>query len=153
MRTKAFVLILVLAGWLAGCGAPTPAPTGTPAPTVTPLPSSTPQPSATRVPTEATLLYGNRYSDTAIPVWNGIPVMSGAIRGNGDNTTYRFATNAAPEKIQSFYKNAMGSLGWTLSSADNQVGTIVMIFNHAKENIVISITPQAAFNLVVLTKR
>ena len=153
MQTRGLIPVMVLAAWLAGCGAPVPAPTTTPASTATPLPTSTPRPSSTPVPMEPTLLYGNRYSDTAIPVWNGIPVMSGAIRGNGDNTTYRFATNAAPDKVESYYKNVMGSLGWTLSSADNQLGTIVMIFNHGKENLVVSITPQAAFNLVVLTRQ
>jgi hypothetical protein len=152
MRIRTWVLPALLGIWLSACAAPAHSATPVPPPTATLVPTATPMPTPSVVPTVATLLYGNKYTDTAIPVWNNIPIMSGAIRGTGDNTTYRFATNAAPDKIQAYYKYAMGSLGWTLTSTSDQVGTIVMIFNHGKDNITISVTSQAAFNLVVLTK-
>jgi len=152
MCIRTWVLVASLGLVLAACAASTPTPTPTPPPTATALPSSTPIPTPTSAPTVATLLYGNKYTDTAIPVWNYIPVMPGAIRGTGDNTTYRFATNAAPEKVEAFYKYAMGSMGWTQASISSQMGTIVMVYTHGKETITITITAQAAFNLVVLSK-
>jgi hypothetical protein len=87
-------------------------------------------------------------------VWEGIPVMSGALAGNGDSSGYTFTTRVTTDDVQAFYQNKMAQLGWnTLAAGTSPTGTIMLIFMGEKGTVSVMITPHpSGVTYVMLVK-
>ncbi len=159
MRVKIALFVFPIAALLSACAASTPVPTATPALTDTPAPTDTLVPSETLpaidvigqpTGTPATTKAG--YFDSPIPVWNGIPIMKGALSGSGDDTTYRFAINTSPDVVAAYYAGELPGLGWKTVSTGNVNGTITLVYEKGQMTVKMSIGKQASFTVIVLTK-
>lgn len=137
----------------------TPSPTNTSTPTNTPVPSNTPTPTFTPSPTKTRLPPTQTPSVSELPLpvgtpaasWKGIPVMPGALAGEGDSTGYSFTIQAAAEEIQKFYTRELANLGWNLLA--NGTGTknaVLMIFLQGTDTLSVSIFPQPTGVMLVL---
>jgi hypothetical protein len=85
-------------------------------PTVTlSLPSETPDIVSVRV------LEGQPASE-----WKGIPIMPGAVAGEGDEEGYVFTIRATPQQVQDYYQLELGKLGWpSLAQGDGESSTML----------------------------
>ncbi len=159
-KNIARVLLLLLIGVLAsGCASPTPAPTVTPLPTDTPVPTDTPLPTSTvpqlilpEAPTGTPDKSGQGGFDLPLTSWNGIPIMKGVITGSGDNNSYRFIINTAANRVSNYYSGVMQSLGWKLVPGSGQGAAVELVYVKGTDTVKISITQQASFTVVVLSK-
>ncbi len=144
---KIFIASLInLAFFISGCASfATPTPVASPPiviNTVAPLTASTAVSDllATLVP------HGEPVSE-----WNGIPIMSSALAGEGDAEAYRFTTAATREQIEGFYAQELPKLGWErLGSGEGNAGAVIMIFTKNDSNISISIFPKEDIFIVML---
>ena len=50
----------------------------------------------------------------ALPDWNGIPIMPGAVTDLEDTGGYQFTINASATDITNYYKQEMANRGWEL---------------------------------------
>jgi hypothetical protein len=83
--------------------------------------------------------------------WNGIPIMPGAIEGEGDAGSYRFSTTASWVEIQAFYASQLSQLGWELlGSAEGQNGAVMLIFDGGEKTVSVSIVPNGETSIVVI---
>jgi hypothetical protein len=127
---------------------PTPSPTNTPLPTPTftatieptPTPTKTPRPpKPTAVPTKKPGL------DFLLPTgkpeteWHGIPIMPGAIAGEGDDEGYRFTVEAERAEIEDFYNREMEKLGWVLFAVGTSDAGEGMFFMYQKDEEMASV--------------
>jgi len=142
------------------CSTLTPVPTSTPTETFTPIPTLTLSPTPTELPTKTPqpptktpdALSSLRPVGTPDKEWNGIPIMPGAIAGNGDNEKYVFTINAPLEDIQSYYEKELSKSGWVLmTSGSGDTGAALLIFNNGKPPLMpISIFPDGDLMLVLI---
>ena len=65
-------------------------------------------------------------SQTPLREWNGIPIMSGAIAGVEEEQGYLFTTYIAVKKVQKFYFQTLGSLGWEVQATGTKDGALVI---------------------------
>ena len=150
------MLLLVMFISLASCNAFAPKPTATPTPTHTSLPTSTSTatitPEPTNTPTRTPVPATETPSIPVLPMpsgepaseWNGIPVMPGAIAGEGDDKGYSFTIKASPDEIQEFYETELAKLGWTLlGTGQGSTEAIMLIFMKGTSTCSVSILPQA----------
>jgi hypothetical protein len=88
--------------------------------------------------------------------WNGIPIMPGALAGNGDSAAYRFTIKATATEIQDYYVNALvHRLGWSASATGSgETGTLLLIFTNMQNTstLSISIIPFDELFIVMLVK-
>lgn len=123
----------------------TPTPTGTSTPTLTPTPkppAETPDVFAGLVPTGQPL-----------PAWNGIPVMPGALSGDGDEASYRFTIAAAPVEVQVFYDRVLAGLGWSpFTAGQSENGALFLIYTQDQAMMTVSVIPGEGLLLVMLVK-
>jgi hypothetical protein len=85
--------------------------------------------------------------------WNGIPVMPGAIAGEGDAEGYVFTIKATPQQVQEYYELKLGKLGWQpFAQGDGNSSTMLMFMNSASETLTVSIISEADEVLVLLVK-
>ena len=86
-----------------------------------------------------------------ISEWNGIPIMSSALAGEGDTEAYRFTTAASREQIEGFYNQELLKLGWErLGSSEGDAGAVIMIFSKDDGDISISIFPKEDIFIVMI---
>ncbi len=86
-----------------------------------------------------------------ISEWNGIPIMSSALAGEGDTEAYRFTTAASREQIEGFYNQELLKLGWErLGSSEGDAGAVIMIFSKDDSNVSISIFPKDDVFIVMI---
>lgn len=160
-----FAFIILLSLLLSACSvSSTPEPTATQNPTLTPAPTSTTAPSVTPEPTQTqtplpptpTLDAIAALVPSGVPdaEWNGIPIMPGAIAGQGDSGGYTFTTKATPDEVVSYYELKMGGLGWTaLATGGSGLGqNMMIIFNKETAVISMSLIPTEDFLIVVFVK-
>jgi hypothetical protein len=82
-------------------------------------------------------------SGTPLAEWEGIPVMPGALAGDGDRSGYSFTVKAAPEEIQDFYEKELAKLGLNLfASGQGTTKAIMLIFMKGTDTVSVSIIPQ-----------
>ena len=139
------ILVMVMAS---GCASVPPGTTSTMIPIVA-VPTTTPL-----SPTEAADLIA-QFLPVGKPVseWNGVPIMSSALKGDGDAESYRFTTAASREQIQAFYQSELPKLGWELlGTRDGDYGAVLLIFTASEETITISILPYQETFIVMLFK-
>jgi hypothetical protein len=85
--------------------------------------------------------------------WNGIPIMPGAIAGDGDEESYVFTIQATPPQVQEYYQHELAKLGWHPSATDNQASSLMLMFtNNASATLTISIIAKGDQVLVLLMK-
>lgn len=131
--------MLVLSLLLASCSALVPMPT--PTPIETPLPMS--------IATDAPLL--KLPTGTPVKEWNGIPIMSGALAGDGHNEKYTFTIAASVAEVQAYYEKELAALGWYLITREmsNSQGVELICTKNAFV-LPISIIRQRDVTLVVI---
>lgn len=148
MKSPSAACLLLLALILTACSsfaqpAPTPAPAGTftavPTRTATRAPIRTPSP-----PTE---------TPATASEWNGIPIMPGAVAGDGDEESYVFTIQATPQEVQEYYELELGRLGWQLSAQEDDGASLLLTFmNDATATLTVSIIAKGDEALVLLVK-
>jgi hypothetical protein len=151
------LMVLVLASCTVATPEPTPMPTFTPSPTDTPLPTDTPTPTVTKTvpPPSPTEDIFSAMVPVGVPEteWKGIPVMPGAIAGEGDNAGYTFTIQATVEEIQSYYEKELAKQNtYLLASGQGQNGSNMLIFMKDSQTVSISIFPYQDFYIVMLVK-
>ncbi len=113
--------------------------TAVPTLTATHTPTSTPLP-----PTE---------TPATASEWNGIPIMPGALAGDGDEEGYVFTIKATPQQIQEYYELEIGKLGWQSSAEGDGVTSLTLTFtNDASEIITVNVIAKDDKALVLLVK-
>lgn len=154
-------LISLILGALACSNFMQPTPTPVPTSTFTFTPSPFPTATATQIPTN-TALPPTETPDVVldlVPVgepdseWNGIPIMPGAIAGEGDTGGYRFTIKASRDEIQAFYESELRKLGWTLLGlGQGDTGAAIMIFTGNDGTLSVSIIEHEAEFIVMIVK-
>jgi hypothetical protein len=83
--------------------------------------------------------------------WKGIPIMPGAIAGEGDEEGYVFAIQATPQQVQDYYQLELGKLGWqSYAQADGDSSRMLIFMNSASTTLTISIIAKGENVLVLL---
>jgi hypothetical protein len=152
------ILLLALAITIIACNALIPKPTEMPVPKATSLPTSafTPEPRNTPQSTEKPIQIDatptETLSDQVFPTpagtpaknWEGIPIMPGAIAGEGDSRSYSFTTQTPTDEIQKFYEKEMAKLGWNMfATSEGNTQTVLLMFMKGSDNVTISIISQS----------
>lgn len=86
----------------------------------------------------------------SVSAWNGIPIMPGALTGEGDSDGYVFTIQATPEQIQAYYQTELAKLGWHPLPTED--ASVLMFANSAADTLTISILTQGNDSLVLLVK-
>jgi len=85
--------------------------------------------------------------------WKGIPIMPGAISGEGDEEGYVFTVKATPQQVQDYYQTELGKLGWQLSSSSDDGSSLVLLFmNSASSMLTVSVLAKQDKVLVLLSE-
>lgn len=157
----ALSILILVTGSLACSNFMQPTPTPIPTATFTFTPSPVPTATVTEAPTSTTILPTDTPDVISglIPVgepvsdWNGIPIMPGAIAGEGDAGGYRFTIHANSAEIQAYYESELRKLGWTLlGSGQGETGAVIMIFTGNDGTLSVSIFEHEAEFIVMLVK-
>ena len=124
---------------IASCSVLAPVPTSTPTQTATLIPTDT----ATPIPTATQTNTPQPPTETPDPIsallpsgipekeWKGIPIMPGAINGEGDDESYKFTIKAPVEEVQAYYEKELAILGWDLmAEGSGDTGSVMLIFNN-----------------------
>ena len=163
MKKPLTVSLLIMMSSTLACSSlikptPTHVPTSTstfaPSPVPTATASDTPVPTDTALPTEPADV-----TTELVPVgepeseWNGIPIMPGAIAGDGDTSAYRFTIKASQDEIQEYYEGELSKLGWSLlATGQGDTGAVIMIFTGDSGTLSVSLFEHADEYIVMIVK-
>ena len=85
--------------------------------------------------------------------WNGIPIMPGAIAGEGDEESYVFTIKATPQQVADYYQAELATLGWQPFGTDNKDATLMLLFmDKDSATLTINIIAKGDDALVLLVK-
>ena len=85
--------------------------------------------------------------------WNDIPIMPGAIAGEGDEEGYVFTIKATLQQVQEYYQVELEKLGWQLLSQEQSNSSITLLFtDNASVTLTVSIISKGDRALVLLVK-
>lgn len=85
--------------------------------------------------------------------WNGIPIMPGAIAGEGDEEGYVFTIKATSRQVQEYYQLELGKLGWQLSAQENSGASLMLSYmDSSSATLTISLLSREDEVLVLLVK-
>lgn len=85
--------------------------------------------------------------------WNGIPLMPGAIVGEGDDESYIFTIGATSRQVQEYYELELAKLGWQpVAQEDNDSSIMLMFVKDDTATLTISILSKDDQTLVLLVK-
>jgi hypothetical protein len=138
---------------LAACNFPSQRPTvlptltltvpGTFVPTMTSLPSlQTPDAVSSLIPE------GQSASE-----WKGIPIMPGAIAGEGDEESYVFTIKATPQEVADYYQAELTRLGWQSFGTENKDASLMLLFmDQTSATLTINVIAKGDDALVLLVK-
>ena len=153
---KKLVSIAFLLLILSACSIPL-TPSGTP--TFTALPTgtaiATQTPTVTHLPQSETPGVDSELLSDDQPAneWNGIPIMPGALAGEGDEEGYVFTIRATPQTVQDYYQLELGKLGWQLASQEQADSSMLLIFiSTTSERLTIHVIAKDEEALVLLVK-
>jgi hypothetical protein len=137
---KLFRAIFFLAGCilLAACATIAPQPTETTLPSATLLPTETQTSAPTDTVVPATAVQASETPDifaelnpmsTPAKEWNGVPIMPGALAGDGGETSYYFTTKSTADDIHAFYDEALPKVGYAvLAVGKGKENTLVLFY-------------------------
>ena len=145
---------------LAACSTVAPQPTETAVPSLTPLPQPTETVTSAPIPTQAgatdtpDIFTELNPSSTPAKVWNNIPVMPGAIAGDGNDTSYYFTTKSATDAIEAYYNTELAKIGYSsLAVGQGANGAVVLFYqNSSGATLDISLFTKADTILVMFVK-
>jgi hypothetical protein len=158
---RSLMMFLAISLLAASCAGPKVAPTpAAETPRVLPTGMQAEQalsaPAVTMLPATATQDYLTALVPEGVPAreWMGIPIMPGAIKGDGDVYGYSFTTQAKPEEIGSFYQKELAELGWQyLPYAEGDTGTNMMVFRANGDTLIISVYAYQGEGMLVVIAR
>lgn len=147
MLIAASMFLLILA--LAACSSFGTDPSAIPALTFTALPTNTSVPPTQTPDAVSSLIPENQPASE----WNAIPIMPGAIAGEGDEESYVFTIQATPQQVQEYYQGELTKLGWQPFATDNRGSSLMLMFtSNASATLTISIIARGDQVLVLLVK-
>jgi len=155
---KTFTVLVFFSLLMTSCAAFAPSPTSTLTQTATLVPTETPTPTSTLTPLPPTetpdIVAAMLPSGIPDKEWNGIPIMPGAINGEGDDKGYTFTIHATSEEIQQYYQTELTKQGANLfaTGEGNEKGTVLLIFMMGTDVVSISIIPHDDLMLVLIVK-
>jgi hypothetical protein len=126
-----------------------------PSSTARPIPTSTFTPTVTEPAPTATLLAASTSTLEGGPAvqWDGIPIMQGAITGEGDEEGYVFTVQASSQQVQDYYQLELAGLGWQSLSEEDEGSARVLVFIDTTSTILtVRILTRGDEALVLLTK-
>jgi|SRR5215208_2327012 len=86
--------------------------------------------------------------------WDGIPIMPGALTGEGDEESYVFTIQATSQQVQEYYQAELGKLDWqALAEGDGEASLMLIFTNDAAATLSISIVTKGDEALVLLVKQ
>jgi hypothetical protein len=89
----------------------------------------------------------------AASAWNGIPIMPGAVAGEGDEESYVFAIQATLQQVREYYELEMGKLGWQSSVEGDGTTSLMLTFTKdASETLTMNVLAKGDEVLVILLK-
>jgi hypothetical protein len=134
---------------LTSCSFPS-APTAIPTSTFIVAPLITATPAPTQTPDVVTGLLPEGQPDSE---WNGIPIMPGAIAGEGDEESYVFTIKATPQQVADYYQAELVPLGWQPFGTDNKDASLMLLFmDKSSATLTINIIAKGDDALVLLVK-
>ena len=116
-------------------------------PTLTPVP--------TRTVTIASTMTLPPPSETprAGSEWNGIPIMPGALAGDGDDESYVYTIQSMPQTVQEYYQLELGKRNWQLLSEEGDDSSSTLFYmNNDAETLTITLFAKDDEVLVLLVK-
>lgn len=84
--------------------------------------------------------------------WNGIPIMPGALAGEGDEEGYVFTIKATPQQIQQYYQAELSKLGWQPFAPGDGESSMFLFTNETAETLAVNIVTKGEEALVLLVK-
>lgn len=84
--------------------------------------------------------------------WKGIPIMPGALTGEGDEEGYVFTIKATPQQIREYYELELGKLGWQPFSQGEEDSSMLTFMNDRSETLTINIISKGEDALVLLVR-
>lgn len=128
-----------------------------PTPTLTASPISTPTLQLTPTAPAPTVTSPTAPSPTLeggpVAEWKGIPIMSGALTGEGDEEGYVFTIRASSQQVQDYYQLELAARGWQSLSEESEGSSRVLVFiDTTSTMLTVRILTQGEEALVLLTK-
>jgi hypothetical protein len=143
---KATLLSAAIALLLGACATFTPPPTATPVPSETPVPLPSATLTAAPPPTDAgatvtpDIFMELNPASAPLAAWNKIPIMPGALAGDGNDTSYYFTTQATTAAIQAFYDKELARMGYSTLAVGNGAGGAIVLFYQAADGATLDIS-------------
>ena len=122
---------------------------------LTPAVTAIPTPIVIVTPTLAPLSPGETSGGQPDSAWNGIPIMPGAIAGEGDEENYVFTIKATPGQVQEYYQRELGKLGWRLQpfvQEESDSSMMLFLMDGTSATLTVSILAKEDDVLVLLVK-
>ena len=114
-----------------------------PSATVEPLATDTAAASSASAGATATLDIFSELNPASAPLksWNNVPVMPGAIAGDGNAASYFFTTKATQDAIKAFYDTELAKQGYApLAVGNGENGAVVLFYQSASTNAMFDIS-------------
>lgn len=85
--------------------------------------------------------------------WKGIPIMPGALTGEGDEEGYVFTIRASSQQVQDYYQLELAARGWQSLSEENEGSSRVLVFiDSTSTMLTVRILTQGEEALVLLSR-
>jgi hypothetical protein len=85
--------------------------------------------------------------------WSGIPIMPGAIAGDGDEESYVYTIQSKLQTVQEYYRLELGKQNWQLLSEEKDgLSTTLLYVNKDADNLTITLFAKDDEVLVLLAK-
>ncbi len=153
MKKPTVAILSLLIYLLAACNFPSRSSTVIPTPTF-PVPSTL-VPTITSLPSLQTpdVVSSLMPEGQSASVWQGIPIMPGAIAGEGDEESYVFTIKATPQQVADYYQAELIPLGWQPFGTDNKDASLMLLFmDKDSATLTINIIAKGEEALVLLVK-
>jgi len=86
-------------------------------------------------------------------VWNGVPIMPGAISGEETEDGYSYTVQAAPEEVKDYYEFEMDKLGWTaFAIGKGETGSLLLMYQKEGKTTTVSVFTQGDLSLILLVQ-
>ena len=143
---KKLLVAIILCSMLVACSSKVQA---TPSATATAIPTRT----VTLPPTSSPIPPTETPEAQLTSEWNGIPIMPGAIAGEGDDEGYVFTIYATLQQVQEYYRFELEQLGWQALSQEEDDSSATLIFtDDASGMLTVSILSKGEESLVLLAR-